>query len=236
MAREPRKVVGDLLEACDQAAAIVARGRRRFDDDEIHRLAAEAVLGRIGDAAKKLHAVYGDDLPPQVPWSEIIGLRIIVDHAYHKIDYGIVWSTLEQDVPVLRQAIVAWGRSRDLIHPHFVDEADAPSGEDAGGEASSADREREFHRAMVGVYDEAKREAGYTATRFIQMVSDIGGLDAARRLINGPPSDGFTALWEAGRLDLTVEALVLEPQFRPLFTRSELTAAEARLREYGYRK
>jgi uncharacterized protein with HEPN domain len=235
MAREPRKVVGDLLEACDQAAAIVARGRRSFDEDEIHRLAAEAVLGRIGDAAKKLHAVYGNDLPSQIPWSEIIGLRIIVDHAYHKIDYGIVWSTLEQDVPVLRQAIVAWGRSRELVHPHFLDGVDAPSGDDAGDAVSSADREHEFHRAMVGVYEGAKREVGYTATRFIQMVSEVGGLDAARRLINGPPSDGFTALWEAGRLDLTVEALVLQPQFRQLFTQSELTAAEARLRDYGYR-
>lgn len=63
MRREPKKVVGDLLEACDQAAEIVDRGRDRYDADEIHRLAAEAVLGRIGDAAKKLTAEFGDDLP-----------------------------------------------------------------------------------------------------------------------------------------------------------------------------
>lgn len=185
--------------------------------------------------SKKLHAVYGDDLPSQVPWSDIVGLRIIVDHAYHKIDYGIVWSTLEHDVPALRQAIVAWARPRDLVHPHFLDAADASSAIEQHEDDNAADLDRTFHRAMVGVYEDAKRDAGYTATRFIQMVSDVDGLDAARRLINGPASDGFTALWEAGRLDLTVEALVLQPQFRQLFTESELAAAEARLRDYGYR-
>lgn len=124
MRREPRKVAGDLLEACDQAAEIVLRGRARYDADELHRLAAEAVLGRIGDAAKKLIAEFGDDLPPAIPWKDIVGLRIIVDHAYHRIDYDIVWSTLERDVPDLRLAFIAWGRARDLI-PAFFLEPDA---------------------------------------------------------------------------------------------------------------
>lgn len=83
------------------------------------------MLGRIGDAAKKLHVVYGDALPSQIPWGEIIGLRIIVDHAYHKIDYDIVWATLERDVPELREAVVAWGRERDLV-PAFFLESDQP--------------------------------------------------------------------------------------------------------------
>lgn len=155
------------------------------------------MLGRIGDAAKKLHAAFGDDLPPQIPWSDIIGLRVIVDHAYHKIDYGIVWSTLEHDVPALRQAVVAWAQPRDLVHPHFLDAADAPAPVEHNEDDSAADLERTFHRAMVGVYEDAKRDAGYTATRFIQMVSDVGGLDAARRLINGPRR---TASLHSGKL------------------------------------
>lgn len=122
MRREPKQVVGDLLEACDQAAEIVLRGRHRYDADAVHRLAAEAVLGRIGDAAKKLTTEFGDDLPRSIPWTQIVGLRIIVDHAYHKIDYDIVWSTLEGDVPELREAIVDWGRTRDLVPAYFLED------------------------------------------------------------------------------------------------------------------
>jgi uncharacterized protein with HEPN domain len=127
-----------LLEACDQAAEIVLRGRDRYDADEIHRPAAEAVLGRIGDAARKLTEEFEGDLPPSIPWKDIVGLRIIVDHAYHKIDYGIVWSTLEHDVPELRRGVIAWGRERDLVPAYFLEReraADAePSGEPPSAE------------------------------------------------------------------------------------------------------
>ena len=43
--------------------------------------------------------------------------------------------------------------------------------------------ERRFHRAMVGIYETAKRELGYNATRFLQMVSEQGGLVTARQLL-----------------------------------------------------
>jgi uncharacterized protein with HEPN domain len=38
-------------------------------------------------------------------WKEIIGFRIVVDHAYHRLDYGRVWNTLCEDIPGLRVAI-----------------------------------------------------------------------------------------------------------------------------------
>jgi len=96
--------------------------------------------------------------------------------------------------------------------------------------------ERLFHRAMVAVYERAKSEAGYNATRFIQMVAEQGGVAAARVLIGSKtPSDGFVALWQARRLDLTVEVLVLEPRWFDLFTTAEREAARQRLRDYGYR-
>jgi uncharacterized HhH-GPD family protein len=94
--------------------------------------------------------------------------------------------------------------------------------------------ERAFHRTMVDVFDRAKREAGYTATRFIQMVGEIGGLATAQRLLNAPAvSDGFTALWERGPLDLTVEAVILRDEYHELFSDHEREIAQSRLAEYG---
>ncbi len=62
------------------------------------------------------------------------------------------------------------------------------------------------------------------------MVSEMGGLAATRRLLAAPvASDGFTALWDQGRLDLTVETLVVSEQYRELFSDDEREGTAARL-------
>ena len=98
--------------------------------------------------------------------------------------------------------------------------------------------EIEFHEAMLNIYRRARVEAKYNATLFLQMVVDQGGLQAARTLISSSSvSSGYTALWERGRLDLTVEAMVLQShRYHPLFTDDELKICEERLREYGYKR
>lgn len=96
--------------------------------------------------------------------------------------------------------------------------------------------EIEFHEAMLNIYRRAKSEAKYNAQRFLQMVVDHGGIDAARMLIHADTvSDGYTALWERGRLDLTVEAMIVEStKFHPLFTDDEMMICSKRLTEYRY--
>lgn len=96
--------------------------------------------------------------------------------------------------------------------------------------------ESEFHEAMLNIYRVAKSEAKYNAQRFLQMVVDHGGPEAAHMLINADTvSEGYTALWERRRLDLTVEAMVIETaKFHSLFTENELQICRNRLREYGY--
>ena len=96
--------------------------------------------------------------------------------------------------------------------------------------------EIEFHESMLDIYRKAKSEAGYNAQRFLQMVVDHGGPEAARMLINSRTvSDGYTALYERGRLDLTVEAMVLETdKYHPLFTTDQLDICAERLQAYNY--
>jgi hypothetical protein len=68
---------------------------------------------------------------------------------------------------------------------------------------------------MRALYDRAKSEADYNANISLRMLGEHGGLETARRLVmSSQPSEGFTQLWLKGRLDLTVESLVLEPQGR----------------------
>lgn len=106
----------------------------------------------------------------------------------------------------------------------------------AGTGGTVADLERSFHEAMIGIYHRAKDETGYTPSYFLKMVNDLGGVEAARRLVNSQtPSDGYTKLWELSRLDMSVEALVaFEPEWRSLFSRQDIRAARDRLAAYGY--
>ncbi len=87
-----------------------------------------------------------------------------------------------------------------------------------------------FDAAMENIYHDAKREVGYNATRFLVMVRELGGLQTAHRLLGGDRiHDGFGELLLAGRPDLTVEALVLKPEFQTLFSDEELRVARQRL-------
>lgn len=89
---------------------------------------------------------------------------------------------------------------------------------------------------MHGIYTRARLEAGYNATIFLQMLHRHGGLGTAKQLINAPQvSDGYTALYEKDRLDLTVEALVIDnPKWHGLFAPEEIERAKVRLKQYRY--
>jgi hypothetical protein len=90
--------------------------------------------------------------------------------------------------------------------------------------------ETQFDRRMWRIYEDARAELHYNATRFLEMLSTRGGLDTAHVLLRSPGvSDGFTELWSRGRSDLTVEALVLESPFDTQFTPEELAIARERL-------
>ena len=73
--------------------------------------------------------------------------------------------------------------------------------------ALGASRDGRLTAIVHDAYQETSTYEEYSeslvnATRFLQMVSEIGSFEAARRLLAAPAvSDGFTALWERGRLD-----------------------------------
>lgn len=92
-----------------------------------------------------------------------------------------------------------------------------------------------FHQAMVNAYTQAKRDCGYNATRFLRMIATQGGVGAARSLLaSGAASTGFSELWQHGRLDLSLEAHVVRPEYAALFSEAEREIAMRRLEEHGY--
>ena len=94
----------------------------------------------------------------------------------------------------------------------------------------------EFDQEIFRIYQRAHSEAHCNATRFLQMLHEHRGLETAKILLHSTNvSEGYTALWERGRLDLTVEALIHDnPQWHPLFTQDDLAMCAKRLTEYRY--
>ena len=89
-----------------------------------------------------------------------------------------------------------------------------------------------FEAALRGRYHEW-RKLGYPANRFYQLFSPhckryIGGVAAARSVLNSETA-GFAFLKKHGRLDLTVEALMLQPQWHSLFRAEELAMAARKI-------
>jgi hypothetical protein len=96
--------------------------------------------------------------------------------------------------------------------------------------------EMRFNEDMKNIYRIAKKELGYNATRFLQIISEKGGLQAAKILISKDGGTyGFEVLWEHKRLDLSIEAHVLKSNYNELFNDHERTMCRERLERFGYK-
>ena len=60
----------------------------------------------IGEAASKLPADFKEG-HPDIAWQDMIGMRHRLVHAYFIIDPHTVWDTVRNDVPVLKEKIMA---------------------------------------------------------------------------------------------------------------------------------
>lgn len=99
-----QRAVKDLLEFCEAAARLVARGRNDFEGDEVLRLAGEAIITRIGEAAGRLSPEFQAQ-HADIAWRAIRGMRNLVAHDYGRIDHVALWNTLERDLPHLAEEL-----------------------------------------------------------------------------------------------------------------------------------
>lgn len=58
----------------------------------------------IGEASRTLPEDVRS-LAPEIPWSNIVGMRNILVHGYFDIDTDIVWDAATRDVPAIKPAM-----------------------------------------------------------------------------------------------------------------------------------
>ena len=82
---------------------------------------------------------------------------------------------------------------------------------------------------------EAKRDVRFPGTHFVGMLHADGGYHTVQTLLSKKdPSPGFIDLWELKRVDLTVEAIIVQSKWRNYFDKALINIAEKRLKDIGY--
>jgi uncharacterized protein with HEPN domain len=88
-----------MLDAAREAESFYQNKTRSFlDTDRKLVLALVKCIEIIGEAATKISKQSREELP-QIPWSNIIGMRNRLIHAYFDINLDILWKTITEDIP-----------------------------------------------------------------------------------------------------------------------------------------
>ncbi len=78
-----------------------------LEQDELAQDAIVRTLTVIGEAAVRIQKEAPDFVAahPEVPWSQMRGIRNKVVHDYFDVAWDVVWDTVKQDLPPLREQI-----------------------------------------------------------------------------------------------------------------------------------
>ena len=106
--RSPEERLTDIRDAIDAIAAHRREARKVGLADSSGLLLDSVVrqLAIIGEAASHLP----DDVldrHPAIPWRGVKGMRLWLDHEYHRVDADVVWRTVADRLPELRSAVEA---------------------------------------------------------------------------------------------------------------------------------
>ena len=68
------------------------------------QLALTRLMEIIGEAANRVSSAKKEKIA-DIPWSQIIGMRNRLIHAYDIIDYDLLWDTIKSDLPRLIRSL-----------------------------------------------------------------------------------------------------------------------------------
>ena len=96
--------------------------------------------------------------------------------------------------------------------------------------------QNKFNNEVMEAIEESKK-IGYNPSRFIQMLHQAGNnaYEVVQRLVTKEVSTGLEKLWEKGRLELSMEAIIVKPEYQELFSPEIISICTKKLKKFGYK-
>ena len=101
-------VIKNMIDYCQSIENILIELDYNYDDfvsNEIFQLAASMCIIQIGEYVTRLSDEFKDK-NNHIPWNIIKGMRNVATHQYDHIDFEIVWNTLTESVPELKENLL----------------------------------------------------------------------------------------------------------------------------------
>lgn len=106
MKKDPRVYLVHIVECTERIERYLAGGKEEFLAETMVQDAVIRNFEVIGEAAKRIPEDYRQ-AHPSIPWRLMAGFRDVLIHAYEGVDLQQVWRIATEDLPAVKQAIVA---------------------------------------------------------------------------------------------------------------------------------
>ncbi|MBN1273439.1 MAG: DUF86 domain-containing protein [Candidatus Aminicenantes bacterium] len=91
----------DMLNHAKEAVVLLGTTKQKqLGRNRVKQLALTRLIEIIGESANRVSQATRQKYP-QIPWSQIIGMRNRLIHGYDIVDYELLWATVTTDLPPL---------------------------------------------------------------------------------------------------------------------------------------
>ena len=111
--RSDSAYLADMVQAARDAMEFTADiTLPEWTRSRLHQYAVLKSLEIVGEAASQVSVATRGQFP-MIPWTEIIGMRNRIVHAYFGVDFSVVWRTVQEDLPTIVEHLEPHARPGD---------------------------------------------------------------------------------------------------------------------------
>jgi len=121
MKKDPRVYLAQILECTLRIEEFTRDGKSAFLAQRIIQDAVIRNFEVMGEASKRVPDEYRK-LHQEIPWRMMAGFRDVLIHEYEGVDLNRIWDIIENDLPLLKDAITSFLPPLEQLEKELADE------------------------------------------------------------------------------------------------------------------